>query len=170
MVVIHFPLLYIPNYSLRSNTSTIFTSSRDDFAESENLIRLLSWSSFWTYNVVHLAGGSILSKQMIVTFMYLDQATAKRSLEEKQNLYDFLCCQRVAVQRCGWKRGVGFQNRRRRSSFSCSCAWNSFPLPANCNERLKKWTLLIKVLSTRFCIDPVEPHWKSWRDEVLLNK
>ena len=117
-----------------------------------------------------LPRGSILSKQMIVTFMYLDQATTKRSVEEKQNLYDFLCCQRVAVQRCGWKRGVGFQNRRRRSSFSCSCAWNSFPLPANCNERLKKWTLLIKVRSTRFCIDPVEPHWKSWRDEMLLNK
>ena len=68
-----------------------------------------------------LPRGSILSKQMIVTFMYLDQATTKRSVEEKQNLYDFLC-QRVAVQRCGWKRGVGFQNRRRRSSFSCSGA------------------------------------------------
>lgn len=133
------------------------------------LLKVRIWSGCYLIMLFILPRGSILSKQMIVTFMYLDQATTKRSVKEKQNLYDFLSCQRVAVQSCGWKRGVGFQNRRRRSSFSCSCAWNSFPLPANCNERLKKWTLLIyiKVRSTRFCI---EPHWKSWRDEMLLNK
>lgn len=55
MVVINFPIFYILNYSSRSNASTIFTSSRDGFAKSENLITLLSWRFFWTYNVVHLA-------------------------------------------------------------------------------------------------------------------